>query len=99
MINPGGVRLLQLNPDHLKRDKDKDEEEESSSVVFPSQMLNTLESSGTSRFVERFVSTEEIEPTPTLATLYTGNTVVDQTSGLTWINSETIRLLAKRWKP
>ena len=59
-VSPGGIRLLQLNPDHAGR----------------------------------FISTEEIEPTPTLATLYTGNPVVDQTPALAWINSTTIKLLA-----
>ena len=45
-------------------------------------------------FVERFIPAEEIGPAPTLVTLYTGNPVVDQTSGLAWINRETMRLLA-----
>ena len=58
------------------------------------QTLNTLDSSSSFSFKELFISTEEIEPTPTLATLYTGNPVVDQTPGLAWINSETIKLLA-----
>ena len=91
-ISPKGIRLLQLNPDHLE--KDKDEDDDSSSLVLPSLTLNTVESPGTASFVELFISTEEIEPTPTLATLYTGNPVVDQTPGLAWVNSETIRLLA-----
>ena len=91
MISPDGV-FLQLSPDHLE--KDEDEEDESSSLVLPSQTLNTLDSSSSFSFKELFISTEEIEPTPTLATLYTGNPVVDQTPGLAWVNSETIRLLA-----
>ena len=44
--------------------------------------------------VELFISTEEIEPTPTLATLYTGNPVLDQTPGLAWVNSKTMKLPA-----
>ena len=91
-ISPKGIRLLQLNPDHLE--KDEDEENNSSSIVLPSQTLNTLDSSSSFSFKELFISTEEIEPTPTLATLYTGNPVVDQTPGLEWINSETMKLLA-----
>ena len=91
MVSPEGV-LLQLHPDHLE--KDEDEEDDSSSLVLPSQTLNTLDSSSSFSFKELFISTEEIEPTPTLATLYTGNVVVDQTPGLEWINSETMKLLA-----
>ena len=90
MISPDGIRLLQLN--HLEQDED--EEVDSNSIVLPSQTLNTLDSSSSFSFKELFISTEEIEPTPTLATLYTGNPVVDQTSGLEWINNETIKLLA-----
>ena len=92
MISPEGIGLLQLNPDHLEQDED--EEDESSSLVQPSMTLNTLQSSSTTSFEELFISTEDIEPTPTLATLYTGNPVVDQTPGLAWINSVTIKLLA-----
>ena len=54
--------------------------------------LNTLDSSSSFIFKELFISTEEIEPTPTLVTLYTGNPVVDQTPGLAWINSETMKV-------
>ena len=91
-VSPYGV-LLQLNPDHLEKDDDE-EDDDSSSPVLPSMTLNTLKSSSTIRFLEPVISTEEIEPTPTLATLYTGNPVVDQTPGLAWVNSETMRLLA-----
>ena len=90
MISPEGI-LLQLSPDHLE--KNEDEEGDSGSLVLPSLTLNTLNSPGATGFTERFISTEEIEPTPTLATLYTGNPVVDQTPGLAWMNTETIKLL------
>ena len=92
MISPEGISFFQLNPNPLE--EDQDEEDDSSSLVLPSQTLNTLDSSSSFSFKELFISTEEIEPTPTLATLYTGNPLVDQTPGLAWINSETIKLLA-----
>ena len=57
-----GVHLLQLFSGY----REKDEEDESSNLVLPSMMLNTLKSSSTTRFVERFNSTEEIEPTASL---------------------------------
>ena len=56
--------------------------------------LYTLDSPTTFSLIERFISTEDIEPTPTLTTLHTGNPLVDQTPGLAWINSETLKLLA-----
>ena len=90
MISPEGIRLFLLNPGHLE--KDEDEKDDSSSLVLPSMTLNTLKSSSTARFVDLFISTEDTEPT--LATLYTGNPVLDQTPGLAWVNSETMKLLA-----
>ncbi len=92
-ISPDGIRLLQLNPDHLERDEDNDDG--LSSVVLPSLTLNTLEGSSAFSVVERFISTEEVEPTPTLATLYTGHPVVDQTPALSRVNRETMTLLAE----
>ena len=91
-ISPEGIRILQLNPDCLE--KDGDAENGSTSLVLPSMTFSTLDSCSSFSFKELFISTEEIEPTPTLATLYTGNPVVDQTPGLAWVNSETMRLLA-----
>ena len=94
MISPEGIRLLQLNSDHLEKDENENEEDVSSSIVLPSQTLNTLGSSSSFSFEELFISTEDIEPTPTLVTLYTGNPVVDQTPGLALVNSQTMKLLA-----
>ena len=91
-LSPDGITLLQLNPDYQQQNEN--EGDESGDPVLPSMTLNTLKSSGTTRFEKRFIPTGEIEPTPTLVTLYTGNPVVDQTPGLAWINSETIKLLA-----
>ena len=89
-VSPNGIRLLQLFPDSLEQDEV--EEDDSISLVLPSITLNTLDSSSCFSFKELFISTEEIEPTPTptLATLYTGNPMVDQTPGLAWVNSETV---------
>ena len=49
-------------------------------------------------FAGLFIAKEEIEPTPTLETLYTDNPV-NQTTGLAWINRETIKLLRTGLKP
>ena len=93
MLSPEGIRLLQLSPGHLDQVEDE-EGDDLRSPVLPSMTLNTLDSYSSLSFNELFIPTEEIEPTPTLATLYTGNPLIDQTPGVAWINSETIKLLA-----
>ena len=81
-ISPEGIRLLLLNTGNLELDKDKDDA--SKSVVLPSRSFAEL----------LLPAGEEIKPTPTLATLYTGNSVVDNTPGLVLVSNETMKLMA-----
>lgn len=63
--------------------------------IFPSRTLNTQDIAPT-RTQAVFLSPRqsELSPAPSSVTFYTGHPVVDQTSGLAFINSETMNLLA-----
>ena len=87
IIRSEDARLL-LGPGHP--DQNEDEDGEPASLIFPSLTLNTLEGSATPGFVERFMSTEEIEPTPVLATFNSGAPVM--MSGFAWVSLKVMTL-------
>ena len=88
LLNPGGVLIVQQKPEKNQEVVD------AAPTALPSltQTLPPLRTVSSETF---FISSEHIEPTPTIATLYTGIPVIDQTPGVSWINSETMRLLAE----
>ena len=90
LLSPRGV-LIARDPESPK-DHDSDH---LTGLVQPAQTLNTVANIKTSRPEVFFVSTKQIEPSPVIATLYTGIPEVDQTPGLAWINRETMSGLAE----
>ena len=94
VLSPKGLLLIP-QPDH----PDIQEYSHTSSVVFHPLPLDTPEpvtkQMNPSGPTVLFISTQQIDPTPAIATFYTGNPVVDQTSGLRWISSEIMTLTAE----
>ncbi len=89
LLNPRGVLIVQ------QRAEKSQYFENSTSNLLPLLSLNTLKDPGTASSESLFIPTGQIEPTPTMPTLYTGIPVIDQTPGVSWINSETMKLLAE----
>ena len=94
VLSPKGILLIP-QPDQ----PDIQEGNHTSSVVFhllpldtPEPVTKQMNPSGPTAL---FISTQQIDPAPAIATFYTGNPVVDQTSGLRWISSGIMTLTAE----